>query len=364
MRRSPLALGLAFAAVVLLQPSVLAETTKTLRFELTPPQTGLYAVENLAGKMEVVAGSSDKVVAVATVHAESEELAGLVRLDQVTGKKGEPVLRVEYPLDRHTTYRYPTKGSNDSMLSSWFGGSSNTSTEYAGRKVHVSNSKGVLLYVDVTVEIPAGREGAFRNSVGALRGRGVEGTLTFDGASADVTLDAVRGVVTVDTGSGDIRAKDLQGSLRCDTGSGDIELKSFHGDDLRFDTGSGDVSVSEADARTLRADTGSGDINVRVTGLESFDANTGSGDVSLDARDGKAQRIRAETGSGDVMLRLGASASFEARADQGSGDLVSRYEDAQPILDGKELVGYRRGAAKTKIHVETGSGDVVLEPGS
>jgi hypothetical protein len=51
-------------------------------------------------------------------------------------------------------------------------------------------------------------------------------------------------------------------------------------------------------------------------------------------------------------------------ADQGSGDLISRYDDASPILSGRELVGYRRGGAKTKVHVETGSGDVVLEPGS
>src|SRR5262249_6917250 len=112
MRRS---LAAAFvAALVLSAPCALADTTRTLRFEMAPPREGLYGVENRAGVMSVVRGSSEKVVAIATVHAESDELAQSIRLDAVKGKKGEPVLRVEYPLDRHTTYRYPTKGSGSS----------------------------------------------------------------------------------------------------------------------------------------------------------------------------------------------------------------------------------------------------------
>lgn len=362
MRRSAFVLGL-LVAVVLSTSLASAEAVKTLRLELDPP-AGLYAVENLAGTMSVVPGASARVVAVATVHAESEELAGLVRLDQVTGKKGEPVLRVEYPLDRHTSYRYPAKenASGGSFLS--FGGSWNSTTEYAGRKVKISSNKGVLLYVDVEVQIPAGHEGAFRNSVGALRARGVDGKLSFDASNADVALDAVHGTIGVDTGSGDVKARDLEGALSCNTGSGDVAVERFKGDSLTFDTGSGDIDVKQSEAKKLSADTGSGDIRVRASGLASFDADTGSGDISLDARDGALTVVRADTGSGDVTLVLGPEASFEVTADQGSGDLVSRYEDAKPILSGKELVGYRRGAAKAKIHVETGSGDVVLEPGS
>jgi hypothetical protein len=359
MRKTAAVLG-ALAALALSTCLASAEVTKSLRFEIDPP-AGLYAVENLAGTMKVVPGTSSKVVALATVHAESDALLGSIRLVQVRGKKGEPVIRVEYPLDRHTTYRYPRNGSG--VLSSLFGGGTNSTVEYAGRKVKVSSDKGVLLWVDVEVQIPEDHEGAFRNSVGALRGQGLEGKLSFDGASADVSLETVRGTIKVDTGSGDVKAHDVEGTLACDTGSGDITIERFRGETLRFDTGSGDIDVRDTQARALQADTGSGDIRVRATGLDSFDGNTGSGDISLDARDGALTTVRADTGSGDVTLALGPEASFEVTADQGSGGLVSRYEDAKPILSGRELVGYRRGSAKAKIHVETGSGDVVLEPG-
>ncbi|HZI95510.1 MAG TPA: hypothetical protein VFE84_14785, partial [Patescibacteria group bacterium] len=75
-------------------------------------------------------------------------------------------------------------------------------------------------------------------------------------------------------------------------------------------------------------------------------------------------RVKAVTGSGDVTLRLGADASFEAMADLGSGDIKNHYRDAQPIIKNREVIGYRRGAAHTRIDVGTGSGNFVLEPGS
>jgi hypothetical protein len=61
-------------------------------------------------------------------------------------------------------------------------------------------------------------------------------------------------------------------------------------------------------------------------------------------------------------LRLSPQASFEALADQGSGDLRMAYKDAQPIVKGREVVGYRRGDSKIRISVNTGSGDLEIEP--
>ena len=72
--------------------------------------------------------------------------------------------------------------------------------------------------------------------------------------------------------------------------------------------------------------------------------------------------MSADTGSGDVRLRLPKDASFEVRADMGSGELESRFTDAQAIVNRREVVGYRRGDARIKIDVDTGSGDVTVEP--
>ena len=82
----------------------------------------------------------------------------------------------------------------------------------------------------------------------------------------------------------------------------------------------------------------------------------------MEATGARLQSVKADTGSGNIRLRLAHDASFEARADMGSGDIRSGFADAEPILKRREVVGYRRGEGRIKIDVDTGSGDVVLEP--
>jgi DUF4097 and DUF4098 domain-containing protein YvlB len=82
----------------------------------------------------------------------------------------------------------------------------------------------------------------------------------------------------------------------------------------------------------------------------------------LAATGNRLARVRVDTGSGDVRLRLPAGASFRAEADQGSGDLVCGFDDAQPIVERRTVVGYRRGDGRIAIDVDTGSGDLVIEP--
>ena len=109
-------------------------------------------------------------------------------------------------------------------------------------------------------------------------------------------------------------------------------------------------------------DTGSGSVDVKGADTERFSADTGSGDIAFEASGDRLSAVKADTGSGDVTLRLDPEASFEATADQGSGSIVSRFSGSEPILHKREVVGYRRGDGKMRIRVDTGSGDVVLEP--
>jgi len=328
-----------------------AEVTRTVRAELSPPAVGALAVENLAGSMNVVRGDGKTVVAIATIHAESQALADAVSLEEVRGEKGRPTLRVRYPLDQEDQLRYPDAGGGHSRL------------KYDGRRVKVSNSSGALLYADVEVRLPASPvTAALINHIGSLRGQGVEGDLTFDTGSGKVTLEKVKGTIVADTGSGDVDVQDAQGSLRCDTGSGNCQIAKFQGDELVCDTGSGEVEVREAQADRLEADTGSGDVQLEGIDAERIKVDTGSGNVEVEAPSARLTRIVADTGSGNVHLRLGPAASFEARADTGSGEVKSRYADAEPILDDHEVVGYRRGDRRIRIDVDTGSGNLVLEP--
>lgn len=343
-----------------------AQASRTLRLELQGDPGRPFAVENLAGRMHARAGAGDRVVAVATVHAESDELARSVRFEQVAGESGVPTLRVRYPVGRHTAYRFGDRSSSSSdwsWLASLFPFGDGSQIAYDGARVTVSRNRGVLLYAEVEVEVP-GRalEATFRNVVGPLSAEGLEGRLRFKASSGEVNLRGLSGEVVADTGSGDVRAADLQGAFKCDTGSGNCLVEGFQGDAVDCDTGSGDVRLTAVRARRVKLDTGSGDVSAREVEAEELVADTGSGDVEVELDGPRLAAVKADTGSGDVRLRLGRDTEFELRADTGSGDLVSRYQDAEPIVVGRRVKGYRRGAGRVRVEVDTGSGDVVIEP--
>jgi hypothetical protein len=284
MQRALLMALIGLFILALAAPYAAADTTRTLRVDFSPSPGQRFGVENLAGVMTVVAGSGDRVVATATVHAGSEALAGMMRFERVRGEKGEPVLRVIYPVDEHRRYRYPGGGTSGS---SWFGlfGGSNSSTRYDGRKVKVTSSGGVELYADVEVRMPAGEYAAwFRNVVGDLSARGVQGDLEFDTSSGKIDLEELRGIISADTGSGEIEAREMEGSFSGDTGSGSVYLIGFEGESLSCDTGSGSISMEDIRTDRLDADTGSGSISVRGGSARIVKADTGSGRITHGSR--------------------------------------------------------------------------------
>lgn len=362
MRAASLAvasLALAFAAA----DSARAEATRTLRAELSADPARPFRVENLAGRMIVRQGTGARVVVVATVHGGDARTADMLSLREVRDSKtGHPTLRVQYPLDQHTTYRYGRSGDVEpGFFARLFSGMSHVT--YDGRRVAVSGARGLALYADVVVEIPRGASGTFKNLVGDIEGKGVEGTLRFDSGSGDIALRDFRGDVVADTGSGDVNAASGRGTFQCDTGSGDCTLSAFDGDRLDLDTGSGDINVTASRARSVKADTGSGSVSLEVDGTEEVKADTGSGDVRLDLAGANLARVTADTGSGDVSLTLPRSAGFELRTDVGSGEVSSGFSDATPIMDRRRVTGYRRGDLAVKVNVDTGSGDVSVAPG-
>ncbi len=337
---------LSILAAVLVAGAAGAETTRTLRAELTPERGTPFTVENLAGEMAVLPGDGPTVTVVATVHAEDARTADAVTLDEVRGKHGFPTLRLAYPFD---TVRYRDAG--------------NSRVEYGGRTVRVSSRRGVEVWATVEVRVPRSEfEGTFRNVVGSLRAEGVAGTITLDTASGDIEARRVSGDVTADTGSGDVRAEDVHGEFSCDTGSGHCIIAGFDGDELECDTGSGDVRVENVTARRVTADTGSGDVRVNGADIERFTGDTGSGRIALEVVGQRLERVEADTGSGSVTILLPPDTGFRLTADVGSGRVRSRFSDAIAIVDDDDVVGYRRGDERVRIDADTGSGGVTVGP--
>ena len=352
----------ALVVLVVAGDSSAKEAVRRLRAELAPSESAQFAVENLAGSMHVVAGAGNTVSAQATIHARIPELAALVRFERVQGEGGLPTLRVRYPLELHTNYRYPKVELEGGLLLGLLAGTPIRS-EYEGKRVTISDRKGALLWVDVEVEVPSHMTLArFRSVVGAMDGRGLSGSLRFETGFGAISLAQVRGEVVADTGSGNVSAEDVVGSFKCDAGNGDCAVTRFSGDALTCITSSGQVRILGSSGRSVAIDTGSGSVQMDDVDATEVSVDTGSGNVDLTSPAKRLARVKAVTGSGAVRLHLSKDAEFEARAGLGSGRIQSRYKDADPIVRKLAIVGYRRGDGRIKIEVEMGSGSLLLEP--
>ncbi len=370
----------------------LAAEPQTRTFRQSFPVTAGTAVRlaNLAGQVELVAGSGNQVVVDATVHAEASGSAETQRLVQemqwvaARDAKGRDEWALSYPVDRYHSFFYPQpRGKEESAFWSLFD-SSSSSTTYRGERVRVytgRHSSAPTLYVDLRVAVPPSSVLAVRNLAGKVHGGALAGSLALDTGNADIQLDgfsgqlrldtgsgdvllgACRGETAIDTGSGDVVVRQLVGNASIDTGSGDVRIERVAAGRLAVHTGSGDVTVRDGSAGSLNFHTGSG--GVRVLGVDSEEvvAGTASGDVRLSCPLGHTRHLTARTGSGDVTILAGAADSFDLTAQQGSGDLSVGYHDAVLRRSRRDkLVGARRGDGRTVIEVRTGSGDCSIRP--
>lgn len=326
-------------------------------------------LENLAGRVEVVAAAGDTLRVGGTVFADesagesARELGESLRIEfEEIG--GRVVVRAVYPTDDHRRYHYPRR--DDGGEDSWFFGlveSWSSTTRYQGRDVRVSARPGggaATLYADFRLEVPAGLAVVVKNSIGEVDSRGVAGDQTLDTSSGPITVRDGRGELVADTGSGDVDVEDHAGSVHADTGSGDVTLTRVRGDRLSGDTGSGDVTLVDC-AGSVDADTGSGNVVARnLVAGRALRADTGSGDVRIEGDLSAVRRLDIDTGSGDVALRLTGTPSVRLTISTGSGDI-------DLDLDAARLTRARRGDYVAELgggagdgKIDTGSGDVTI----
>lgn len=349
-------------------------------------------LDNLAGRVELVAGQGGEVVVEATVHAEgssAEETRQLLegmKWVRARDSKGREEWALSYPVGRYHSFHYPRgyQGHEKEESSFWqLFVDGHSSTTYRGERVRIYSSRrsaAPTLYADLRISIPPGANVAVRDVVGAVRGGSLEGSLTvdtgsgsidlasfagrleLDTGSGDVHVGSCRGETSIDTGSGDVVVRQLVGNGKVDTGSGDVKVEKVAAGKLSIDTGSGEVTVRDGMVGQLKADTGSGEVRVLGVEIEELVADTGSGEVTIRTSLANARRLTVKTGSGDVRITAGAAASFDVSSDQGSGELRVGYPDATLRRAGRKVVGAHRGDGRTLIRVATGSGDCMIGP--
>jgi DUF4097 and DUF4098 domain-containing protein YvlB len=361
IRVAPVAAASVAALALLAASPARAESTRVLRAEVPAGAKG-FTVENLAGRMRVRSGSSDKTVVTATVYGETEALAAKFRLENV-GTPEAPVLRVRYPEGESSVrYRSPNATDDHGFLNGIFESFDGTYT-YDGRRMNVRNHRSKLMYADVEVEVARGETDAvIHNTVGLLSVADLSGRIRVEVSSSDIRLDRLKGEVRIQGSSGDIQAHEISGTWASEFSSGDVLLEGLKGDSARIETSSGDVRLRSVDVGRLELRSSSGDFKIQDCDAQSVTAHTQSGDISFEGRGSRLADMRVSTGSGDVALRLPRDAAFEAKATLSSGDMHVGFADGTATTAHGEVVAYRRGSGGTKIDVETGSGNLTIDP--
>ena len=337
--------------------------TKTLKAELSGADLANFAVENLAGTMEILPGPEGAVSVVATVHAETQALADGMRLERVPGEGGGASLRVRYPEGVRTIrYREPVDDDTVQISLGFLFFSSNT-YHYDGRNYRISTGHGKRVWADLEVRVPPRMTAArFRNLAGLLEASDLQGGMRFDVASGDLRLTSLNGDIALNGSSGDIHATQIRGTWKSDFSSGDCTIDHFEGDKFSFNASSGDLRARRVKARLVEVDTSSGDASILEADIEGFHGEASSGDLMVEVEGDSLKDFSAQTSSGDVTLRLPREASFEARADQSSGDMQVSFQGGAPTLRHEKLVAYRKGDGGSRIRVGTSSGDFALTP--
>ena len=315
------------------------------------------AIHALAGEIEVVPGSGDRVeVTVDFMGADADRLS--VDIEEIRGRQA---LVVRFPDDRivfdrgssgryETTVRVEEDGTWDGGRTGWSG---------ADPVRIASSGSGLEAWVSVRVEVPRGRDVEAFVGAGSIRAHDAVSDVRLNVSAGSINVERHEGGVWADTGSGDIRLAGIAGTVNADTGSGDIVVEAVRGESVRLDTGSGDIRAVDVRSGDLSADTGSGDIDLaRLDGREVL-VDTGSGDVEI-GLSGTPATLDVDTGSGDVTVRFGSDVDARFDIDTGSGGIevglpgvrTSRSERGE--FSG--IVGQGRGS----VVIDTGSGRVRL----
>jgi len=319
---------------------------------------------DLVGEIQVEAATGDRYEVLVLIHGDDAE-PGLLDVVLEEGRKAR--LEVHFPVKDHHNFVYPDLGRGNSTTV-WQPGQDGDSSWWAkvwhslgGEKITVRGSgRGLEVWADVTVRVPAGRTTKVYLGAGNIVAAGIDGKLALDTHSGPIDVDGHRGKLVCDTGSGRVKVRDIDGPLLVDTGSGSVKVESQRGGSLKVDTGSGAVHINGADTDNLYVDTGSGSVTAVAVKADQARIDTGSGSVELVLDRMGTGRFVIDTGSGSVHLELPNDASAMVHVDTGSGGIKAKHPAGEVLHTDRGEMKLRIGGGKTKVVVDTGSGGVTI----
>lgn len=172
--------------------------------------------------------------------------------------------------------------------------------------------------------------------------------------------------VRVNNGVGDITVEDMEAELIINDGTGDITVHSKTTGAVSASAGTGDVAITIAKVSgKIELAAGVGDVDVMLDAVEgTVHAESGTGDVRVTVAESSPRKdVSLKSGVGDVRLRIpsGSAGTFSLATGVGSIRVkghpgihvtkVGTTAKAQGVV----------GEGKPAHHLQTGTGDIVLE---
>ena len=228
-----------------------------------------------------------------------------------------------------------------------------------GHKVEITGRHdGLDARADVKLYVPKGVRLEVKWGHGSAEVDEVAASVAIEGASLDVEGSRNTGPLSISVGSGSVRVASGRGSIHVETGSGDVEVQDTESGKVVIETGSGTIRASGIDAPTLSFETGSGDIEAAGIRSEKASLETGSGRVELELRS-DTDLLHVETGSGDVVVSVPQGIGARVHLESGSGPIETSIPLQVTKRTRRELTG-TIGDGRGNLSLETGSGRVEL----
>jgi hypothetical protein len=340
-------------------------------------ETGLRAgeallLENLIGSLTVRADRTRgralveaRVVAEADSRETARELAEAIVLSPAQAD-GRRVLRVGYPLERHSAFRLP-RSEKQGFLDKWVTPllrKSTVATVYDGRTVEIGQGKGAAaIAVNVVVTLPLDVDVACRQLVGSLHVVGARGSFNLEAVEGEILAEQIYGKLDVRTGGGEVLVRKFSGEeFRLQTSSGNVTLIEVRADSATLLAGSGTIQGQAITSRRLDVDSGGGDVRLSEIDVEKLDVESESGTIDLAARLTRTREASIRSADGDVTLRINPTTPFELRAASATGSVKHRDLAAEIIEEEKNSVHLARGKGGAALEVSTGKGEVLIRP--
>lgn len=218
-----------------------------------------------------------------------------------------------------------------------------------------TNSSGSS--IDYTITVPANTEFKGVSTDGALSVTGLQGAVTVQTGSGDVTMAQIGGDVRANSGSGDLSISEVAGQLQADSDSGDITLAYPKGE-VRIETGTGDVKITRpGDAVTVQ--TGDGDVEVSDASPD-LSIHTSSGQITVTGAPRSGTYWEFHAVSGDITLNIPSSSSFQLYAHSTSGDINTQIPIMMEGTSSSHELRARVGDGAAHVEAATNSGSITL----